>query len=67
MSKGFLFDYSQAHQLLFLLISVLLHSCLAEPKPRPKAKAQGLEYYGEYEEGDYSYGGDYYGSGQSRL
>ena len=41
---------------------------LAEPKP--KAKAQALDYYGEYGEGDYNYAdygeaGDYsYGQGE---
>ena len=39
--------------------------------PKPKAKAQALDYYGEYGEGDYNYAdygeaGDYnYGQGES--
>ena len=57
--------------MICLLVLGLSSRTLAEPKP--KAKAQALDYYGEYGEGDYNYAdygeaeGDYsYGQGECR-
>ena len=40
-------------------------TCQTLAEPKPKAKAQALDYYGEYGEGDYNYA-DYgdYGQGE---
>ena len=57
-----------------LLVLGLWSQTLAEPEP--KAKAQALDYYGEYGEGDYNYAdygdgetGDYssYGQGECSV
>ena len=57
---------------IFLLVLGLWSQTLAEPEP--KAKAQALDYYGEYGEGDYNYAdygetGDYssYGQGECSV
>ena len=63
------YDHCQAQgNIICLLVLGLCSLSLAEPKP--KAKAQALDYYGEYGEGDYNYAdygeaGDYsYGQGE---
>ena len=64
MSIFFLLIYLYQAQIKNLFLALLL-TCQTLAEPKPKAKAQALDYYGEYGEGDYNYA-DYgdYGQGE---